>query len=162
MWWIMLEKKDVVQKSFRIHKQNDIWLGLLARKLDRTQNELVNHAIKMLLEDNKRWFFEDFIESHFRECTGDRDKPLRRRIGDAEIEVIPFACNPEGRFTRLNFSYFENGFEKEATSTTTKKIDFAPGYDNRLLCNIADELMTVYERYPQIMDDFNPGSFIEE
>lgn len=158
----MLEKKDVVQKSFRIHRQNDIWLGLLAAKLGRTQNELVNIAIKMLLEDNKKWFFEEFVKATFGVNVLEDAKSAKRRLGDTEVTIIPYDSNPEGRHVSLNVTRYKDEISNMEECTYRIKVEFEPGYMHRVI----DELTNIFEdtlvRYPDIMKDFKPGATIDE
>lgn len=159
----MLDKKDVVQKSFRIAKQNDIWLGLLAIKLGRTQNELVNIAIKMLLDDNKKWFFEEFIESTFDLCaiTDFQDvKYKKKRLGDIEAEIVPF--NDIGRGVYLNITYYDDDLCESVKDIAQIKIDFGPGYGNRIIRSLTDIFENTLNRYPKIMKNFNLGMAIED
>lgn len=57
----MLSKKIIVQKSFRIEANMENDLEMLAQKLNRPQNELVNAALNQLMLDNMGWFVEDFL-----------------------------------------------------------------------------------------------------
>ena len=57
----MLSKKITVQKSFRIEANMENDLEMLAQKLNRPQNELVNAALNQLMLDNMEWFVEDFL-----------------------------------------------------------------------------------------------------
>lgn len=57
----MLSKKITVQKSFRIEANMENDLEMLAQKLNRPQNELVNAALNQLMLDNMGWFVEDFL-----------------------------------------------------------------------------------------------------
>lgn len=157
----MLEKKDVVQKSFRIHKQNDIWLGLLALKLGRTQNELINIAIKMLLDDNKRWFFEIFIEATFREAISENGISVKVRLGDIEVEVFPINLTNKNAAV-LNIKYFEDDSGDREIRTDRQEIANGPGYNYRLTQALVSIFEPAFDRYPQIMKNFNPGAIIDE
>ena len=61
----MLEKKDVVQKSFRIDKKLDVALAKLSEILNRSQNELIDHAIRLLIRENEKWFADKFVNEYF-------------------------------------------------------------------------------------------------
>lgn len=157
----MLEKKDVVQKSFRIHKQNDIWLSLLAAKLGRTQNELVNIAIKMLLDDNKQWFFEMFIESLFRSAISENGVMVKERLGDIEVEVIPINLTTRNAAV-LKLTFYEDDISDSGIKYEEQEVENGPGYHQRILQTLVSIFTPVLDKYPQIMKDFNPGATIEE
>jgi len=156
----MLKKKDVVQKSFRIHRQNDIWLGLLAAKLGRTQNELVNIAIKMLLEDNKKWFFEDFIEAEFKEAIRENGVYIKKRLGNVEVGVTPYNLNKTNS-ALLEMVYYE-GESNDIINVGQQEVYFGPGYEARLRQALVEIFEPVLVEYPRIMKDFNPGATIDE
>lgn len=158
----MLEKKDVVQKSFRVHRQNDIWLGLLAAKLGRTQNELVNIAIKMLLEDNKKWFFEEFIKSVFEINALTDAVQVKRRLGDTEVEIVPCGIHLEGHFVCLNVTCYRDAQSNDVERTYSKKINIEPGYMNRVISELTNIFEETLVKYPDIMKNFNPGATVDE
>lgn len=157
----MLEKKDVVQKSFRIHKQNDIWLSLLAVKLGRTQNELVNIAIKMLLDDNKLWFFESFIEATFSEGLSEKGIIVKKRLEDVAVEIIPINLS-KGNSAIFNITYYQDNESDCEIKTDKREIPNGPGYHSRMVQALVEIFKPTLERYPQIMKNFNPGATIDE
>lgn len=61
----MLDKKYVVQKSFRVDAKLERDLEQLSVKLNRPQNELVNFALEMLMQDNRLWFAENMLVEYF-------------------------------------------------------------------------------------------------
>lgn len=62
---MVLRKKYVVQKSFRIDAKLERDLEFLSGKLGRPQNDLVNLSLEMLIHDNKQWFSENIIVDEF-------------------------------------------------------------------------------------------------
>lgn len=62
---MILGKKYVVQKSFRIDSKLERDLEYLSNKLSRPQNDLVNFALEMLIHDNKQWFAENILVDEF-------------------------------------------------------------------------------------------------
>jgi predicted DNA-binding protein len=60
-----LNKKYVVQKSFRIDANLENDLELLSNVLGRTQNDLVNYALELLMKDNKEWFANNMLVEQF-------------------------------------------------------------------------------------------------
>jgi len=158
--WNLLEKKDVVQKSFRINKQDDIWLGYLAVKLGRSQNELVNIAIKMLLEDNKKWLFEYHLQSMYHNSIGPEhdDCNVKKRLGDTEVELIPYNVNPKANETLLKITYYKDDRSDEVTAEDTKSVYFGPGHDQRVIDALTEVFIPSLDKYPQI---FKPIQYEE-
>lgn len=60
-----LNKKYVVQKSFRIDANLEKDLEKLSEYLGRPQNELVNYSLELLMNDNKTWFAENMLVDWF-------------------------------------------------------------------------------------------------
>lgn len=60
-----LNKKYVVQKSFRIDSNLERDLEQLSNYLNRPQNELVNFALENLMKDNKIWFARNYLVEYF-------------------------------------------------------------------------------------------------
>lgn len=60
-----LNKKYVVQKSFRIDANLENDLELLSSVLGRPQNDLVNYALELLMKDNKQWFADNMLVEQF-------------------------------------------------------------------------------------------------
>lgn len=158
---LMLEKKDVVQKSFRITRQNDIWLGLLSAKLGRTQNELVNIAIKMLLDDNKKWFFEEFIKATFK-IEFDQVGILEKRLADTEVKIKPYSVYPNGNVTEIYITYYKSDSSDEVISNKKVDVCFGPGHGSKIIYNLTEVFRETLAKYPYIMKDFNPGANLEE
>lgn len=63
----MLNKKEIVQKSFRIDKNTDNKLKQLSVILNRRENELVNIALKSLIEEHKMLLVGDFQGYQYQE-----------------------------------------------------------------------------------------------
>lgn len=83
-----LEKKYVVQKSFRIDAKLERDLEALSLKLNRPQNDLANLALEMLMEDNKMWFAENIlIDGCYEYFELNREK-CHCEIGNVIIDLI--------------------------------------------------------------------------
>ena len=93
---MLIRKKYVVQKSFRVDQQVERDLGILARLTERSQNDLVNVAIMELLQDNKYYFLNVAILEHF-----------ERQIEDAQEELEPFEMGG----LRVEIKYTDDGVE---------------------------------------------------
>lgn len=57
----MLEKKETVQKTFRLDSKVNYNFEKLSEILERTQNDLANVAIQNLLEENTEWLARDIF-----------------------------------------------------------------------------------------------------
>ena len=64
---MLVKRKCVVQKSFRMDEKIESDLNLLSELTNRSQNELVNVAVMELLQDNKDAFLEVAVLEHFKE-----------------------------------------------------------------------------------------------
>lgn len=62
---MLVRKKYMVQKSFRIDEKIDRDITIISKLTDRSQNELVNCAISEFLMDNGRYFIEIAVLEHF-------------------------------------------------------------------------------------------------
>lgn len=80
----MLEKKDLIQKSFRIDRKLDEALSELSKILNRSQNELIDYAIRLLIDQNKRWFAEGFVDEFYNEMVDELYKAKSEIIEDFE------------------------------------------------------------------------------
>lgn len=89
---MLVRKKYVVQKSFRIDEDVERDLGILAQLTERSQNDLVNVAIMELLQDNKHYFLNEAIYEHFSRQIENADGILEPfEMGDLTVEVEYFA-----------------------------------------------------------------------
>lgn len=111
----MLNKKYVVQKTFRIDSKVAEDLEVLSEILERTQNDLVNIAIEELLEKNKEWFSQniliDYCFNYFYNSSPVNEKIESKSIIDGKEEkiVIDFSLdiNKENN-TILKYKIIEN------------------------------------------------------
>ena len=81
---MLVRKKNVVQKSFRIDQRVEADIALLAELTNRSQNDLVNSAIEEFLKDNGQWFVNNVIVEHYLpifEYTGDDYEPIFKLDG---------------------------------------------------------------------------------
>lgn len=83
-----LEKKYVVQKSFRIDAKLEKDLEALSLKLNRPQNDLANLALEMLMEDNKMWFAENILVDGCYEYFELNRERCHCEIGNVIIDLI--------------------------------------------------------------------------
>lgn len=82
-----LGKKYVVQKSFRIDSKLERDLEFLSEKLERPQNDLVNIALEMLIQDNKAWFAENIIVDDFYPVFEGTCEDLDVEIGNVYVRI---------------------------------------------------------------------------
>lgn len=83
-----LEKKYVVQKSFRIDAKLEKDLEALSLKLNRPQNDLANLALEMLMEDNKMWFAENILIDGCYEYFELNREECHCEIGNVIIDLV--------------------------------------------------------------------------
>ena len=98
----MLEKKDLIQKSFRIDRKLDEALSELSKILNRSQNELIDYAIRLLIDQNKRWFAEGFVDEFYNEMVDELYKAKSELIEDLALRFIAYENEKrEGVFLAL-------------------------------------------------------------
>lgn len=86
---MLVRKKYMVQKSFRISDEIDRDLNILAKMTDKSQNELVNVAIEELLKDNRYYFLKNSILEHFENQMGNGDLYLKPfEMGGLKVEMF--------------------------------------------------------------------------
>ena len=83
----MLERKDIVQKSFRIDRKLDIALAELSEILNRSQNELIDHAIRLLIRENKKWFSDKFVNEYFEKIVPNLYEPYCEIINNTQLLI---------------------------------------------------------------------------
>lgn len=86
---MLVRKKNLVQKSFRIDQKLEFDIALLAELTNRSQNDLVNVAIEEFLKDNGKWFIENAIVEHYApifEYTGEDYNPIFK-MGGVTVEL---------------------------------------------------------------------------
>lgn len=85
---MLVRRKYIVQKSFRIDEQIENDLSILAQLTERSQNELVNVAITELLQDNKYYFLNVAVLEHFRPQFESAEKKLKPfELGGLRVEI---------------------------------------------------------------------------
>lgn len=86
---MIVRKKYVVQKSFRIDQRLEYDMSLLAELTNRSQNDLVNAAIEGFLQDNAEWILQNAIVEQFApvfEYTGEDYNPVFK-MGGVEVTL---------------------------------------------------------------------------
>ncbi len=86
---MIVRKKYVVQKSFRIDQRLEYDMSLLAELTNRSQNDLVNAAIEGFLQDNAEWILQNAIVEQFApvfEYTGE-DYNSVFKMGGVEVTL---------------------------------------------------------------------------
>lgn len=84
---ILLPKKYVVQKSFRIDADLSEDLEKISEYLNRPQNELVNFALQQLMIDNKKWFADFILEEMSYDYLGNSSN-CNIQIANITIDLI--------------------------------------------------------------------------
>ncbi len=104
----MLSKKITVQKSFRIEANMENDLEMLAQKLNRPQNELVNAALNQLMLDNMEWFVEDFLIDLCKSFLEKKVSELDISITGLRIHIIDTGERLTGEYHIETLSFTEN------------------------------------------------------
>lgn len=97
---MILRKKNMVQKSFRIDQRLEFDLALLAELTNKSQNDLVNFALEEFLLNNAKWFIDNAIVEHYSpifEYTGEDYEP-RFKMDGVVVEL-----NDEDGFYKVHY-----------------------------------------------------------
>lgn len=73
---MLVRKKNMIQKSFRIDQRLEGDMSLLAELTDRSQNDLVNNAIEEFLKDNEIWFLSNVLVEHYSQIFNPEQEPF--------------------------------------------------------------------------------------
>lgn len=148
----MLEKKDVVQKSFRIDKKLDIALSELADILNRSQNELVDYAIRLLIKENGKWFADAFVDEYYHKIFHDFYKPLVEKINEYELIFEPYDyTSKEGAFIYLK-KYYDNN---KCVEVYKHKVGNDPGSMAEISNALGEIAMILANEYPELKKRYN-------
>lgn len=85
---MFIRPKKQIQKSFRIDKDVERDIGILASLTDRSQNELANVALEEMLQDNRSYFLQIAVLEHFRNQMDiglEKFEPFK--LGNVNVEV---------------------------------------------------------------------------
>lgn len=113
---MLVRKKYLVQKSFRIDRDLESDLSILAEVTNRSQNDLVNNAIQSFLIENGIWFLEYALVEHYSgiiELTGGEYDPIFK-MGGLTVELFN-----ENGFYKIHYTLEEN---KKIVEDYTKEI----------------------------------------
>lgn len=147
----MLEKKDIVQKSFRIDRKLEAALSELAEILNRSQNELIDHAIRLLIRENKKWFADKFVNEYFRKIVPDLYKPYSETINSVQLVFQPYDfIKGEGAFLILN-EMEEDGGMKEIYRCNVHNY---PGTHSEIADALAEVGKILVKKYPELLEKY--------
>jgi len=157
MWrYFMLERKEVIQKTYRIDKKLDDALSELSQILNRTQNELIAHAIELLIKENRSWFYNEFTNEFEKKIN--LYKPFSEKIENYLIEFVPYDFA-----SRAGSDLFLYRLDNEGAKTDLV-LKYFIGNDpvsrhrlNTALMNIIVKLM---EEYPELQNKYNIKDFV--
>ncbi len=139
-----LIKKEVVQKTYRIDKELEQSLERLSKILNRSQNDLVNYALKLLFIDNEKWFFEDYVKEIATKLVNCNDDSSIY-VGDYEFIF------QNGRPCHLIIKEMKN---KECVTMNSFDIVYEPGMIYEVRRHITHILEKLYEKKPNFIDDY--------
>lgn len=143
-WSMALTKKEVVQKSYRIDKELEQSLEKLSKILNRSQNDLVNYALKLLFEDNKNWFFKDYIEE------------VAKELAYSSSENNVYIGNYEFIFQKGDPCHLivKEMKNKECINMSSFDIYFGPGMVWEVKKCMINTLKNLYEKTPDFLDSY--------
>lgn len=148
----LLDKREIVQKSFRIDKKLDIALSELSSILNRSQNELIDFAIRLLIKENGRWFGEKFVDEYYNKINNNIYEPYSEKINDLELLFKPFDFSTrEGAFLILNENE-KNGNTKEIYRCNVHNY---PGTNGEIANSLGEIAKIVGRKYPELQEKYN-------
>lgn len=121
---MLVRKRYIVQKSFRIDEEVERDLATLAEMTGKSQNDLVNAAIIEMLQDNKNNFIQLAVYEHFMwefETEEGVLKPFEMGglrvevslIGDGSVAVRHIVSNCDGGVGEDYTKKFESSVSKD-------------------------------------------------
>ena len=143
----MLERKDLIQKSFRIDKKLDEALAELSSILNRSQNELIDVAIRLLLKENQNWFTDGFVNEYYYKIVDELYKPNLFRIKDYEMRFQPYdSSSRKGAYLILN----EIKASGDVVETFVSIVDNDPGTHERIKNSLREIAKIIVKKYPEL------------
>ena len=147
----MLERKHIVQKSFRIDRKLDIALAELSEILNRSQNELIDHAIRLLIRENKKWFSDKFVNEYFEKIVPNLYEPYCEIINNTQLIFQPYDFSKgEGAFLILN-EIGEDGTMKEIYRCNVHNY---PGTHSEIANALAEVGKILGKKYPGLQKKY--------
>lgn len=146
----MLQKKEIIQKSFRMDAKVDEALSKLAKILNCSQNDLVEIAVKKLIKDNELWFLENFTKEYREKIEKKRKECFCEEIYDYRISYIPYDYEKkEEGVLRLSLDTDEyHGVISEY------KISNHPSSINVIHKALGEIFIAISIRHPEILDKY--------
>lgn len=146
----MLDKKEVVQKSLRIDSKLDEALTELATILNRSQNELIEHAIRNLIMENQVWFADDFVKEYYDKIHS-LYSAFEENILSYKLVYIPYDFTSKSGGI-LVLKKLENGNDYE----TVREFDIGnnPGSPTRLKKGLAEIIRIMIATHPELKEKY--------
>lgn len=98
---MVVRKKYLVQKSFRIDKRLESDTYLLSELTNRSQNDLVNMAIDGFLQDNAEWILQNAIVEQFETVIDKTYEEYNKIFKMGGVEVV---LDEEDLFYKIHVS----------------------------------------------------------
>lgn len=145
----MLEKKEVVQKSLRIDSKLDEALTELASILNRSQNELIDYAIRKLILDNQEWFTDEFIKEYYDKINKSFYSAFEENILSFKLSFIPcnITSNTDGK---LVLSNSENDYE----IIQEYDIENSPVSSSQLKRGLSEIIKIMIKKHPELKEKY--------
>ena len=152
----MLEKKELVQKSFRIAKNLDSALLSLSKILNRSQNDLIEHAIRLLLKENEAWFANEFIDEYYHKIFENLYASFIEKIYTFELFFNPYNFQKkEGAYLIL----FEYDKDNESQEVFKMDVGNSPRTSENLVKGLGEIATIIIKKHPEIKEKYNIKSF---
>ena len=148
----MLEKKELIQKSFRIDKKLDEALSELSKILNRSQNEFVDYAIRLLIDKNKRWFADDFVSTYYHKIADELYESKTEIIEDYELRFLPYDFETgKGAFLVLS-EHANDGSDVEILKI---EVGNSPNTNSEIKNALGKVALLIAKRYPELKQKYN-------
>ena len=143
----MLEKKDMVQKSFRVDRKVDEALSKLAEILNRSQNELVDYALRKIISENRQWFAGKFVGEYYDKISPNMYTPYTEAIEQLELVFQPYDFRTnEGAFVILREKIGDDGIEELYRCN----VGNSPSTNSRIMDALGEIGRIIGKRYPEL------------
>lgn len=146
----LLERKELIQKSFRIEKKLDEALSELSKILNRSQNELIDYAIRLLIEQNKGWFAEDFVGEYYHKIIDQLYEPKTEMIKDYELSFLPY----DYRTGKGAFLVLLEHVNEEINEVFREDVGNDPGTNSRIKNALGKIALLIAKKYPELKEKY--------
>lgn len=146
----MLDKKEVVPKSLRIDSKLDAALTELASILNRSQNELIEHAIRKLIIENQVWFADEFVNEYYTKIPS-LYSAFEENILSFKLVYIPYDFT-----SKTGGALVLKGLKDENNYEIIQEFDIGnnPGSPTRLKKGLAEIIRIMIKKHPELKEKY--------